>query len=144
MSEHPKQTIVRWFEEVWNKGWRQAIDEMLPPDCLIHDGSTSLKGPEEFKKYFDLMRSAFSEIKVTPEEAISEGAMVCLRWSVKMRHTGDGLGMPATGRNVQMTGISIVRFNDGRFAEAWQNWDMLGVMQQIQEAKPAKLYMQAP
>ncbi len=65
MSEHPKQTIVRWFEEVWNKGWRQAIDEMLPPDCLIHDGSTSLKGPEEFKKYFDLMRSAFSEIKVT-------------------------------------------------------------------------------
>jgi hypothetical protein len=43
-----------------------------------------------------------------------------------------------------MTGISIVRFTDGRFAEAWQNWDMLGVMQQIQQAAPAKLYMSAP
>lgn len=144
MSEQPKQTIVRWFEEVWNKGRRQTIDELLSPDCVIHDGNTSLKGPEEFKKYFDLMRSAFSEIQVTPEEAVSEGTLVCLRWSVKMRHTGDGLGMPATGRNVQMTGISIVRFAGGRFAEAWQNWDMLGVMQQIQQAEPAKLYMSAP
>jgi len=144
MSEHQKQTIIRWFEEVWNKGRRQAIDEMLPPDCIIHDGGASLKGPEEFKKYFDLMRSAFSEIQVTPEEVISEGALVCLRWSVKMRHTGDGLGMPATGRNLQTTGVSIVRFTDGRFAEAWQNWDMMGVMQQIQQAEPAKLNMQAP
>ena len=143
MSEHQKQTIIRWFEEVWNKGRRQAIDEMLPPDCVIHDGGTSLKGPEEFKKYFDLMRSTFSEIQMTPEEVISEGALVCLRWSVKMRHTGDGLGMPATGRNLQTTGISIVRFTGGRFAEAWQNWDMLGVMQQIQQAEPAKLYMRA-
>lgn len=117
---------------------------MLPPDCIIHDGGASLKGPEEFKKYFDLMRSAFSEIQVTPEEVISEGALVCLRWSVKMRHTGDGLGMPATGRNLQTTGVSIVRFTDGRFAEAWQNWDMMGVMQQIQQAEPAKLNMQAP
>ena len=144
MSEQPKQAIIRWFEEVWNRGRRQVIDELLSPDCVIHDGETSIKGPEEFKKYFDLMRSAFSEIKVTPEEAISEGAMVCLRWSVKMRHTGDGLGMPATSRILQTTGISIVRFTDGRFAEAWQNWDMLGVMQQIQQAEPAKLYMSAP
>jgi steroid delta-isomerase-like uncharacterized protein len=144
MSEQPKQAIIRWFEEVWNKGRRQVIDELLSPDCVIHDGETSIKGPEEFKKYFDLMRSAFSEIQVTPEEAVSEGPLVCLRWSVKMRHTGDGLGMPPTGRNVQMTGISIVRFTDGRFAEAWQNWDMLGVMQQIQQAEPAKLYMSAP
>jgi predicted ester cyclase len=143
MSEHQKQTIIRWFEEVWNKGRRQAIDEMLPLDCVIHDGGTSLKGPEEFKKYFDLMRSTFSEIQMTPEEVISEGALVCLRWSVKMRHTGDGLGMPATGRNLQTTGISIVRFTGGRFAEAWQSWDMLGIMQQIQQAEPAKLYMRA-
>ena len=143
MSEHQKQTIIRWFEEVWNKGRRQAIDEMLPPDCVIHDGGTSLKGPEEFKKYFDLMRSTFSEIQMTPEEVISEGALVCLRWSVKMRHTGDGWGMPGTGRNLQTTGISIVRFTGGRFAEAWQSWDMLGIMQQIQQAEPAKLYMRA-
>ena len=144
MSEQPKQTLIRWFEEVWNKGRRQAIDEMLPPDCVIHDGATSLKGPEEFKKFFDLMRSAFSEIQVTPEETISEGELVCLRWSVKMRHTGDGLGMPATGRNLTTTGISVVRFAGGRFAEACQNWDMMGVMQQIQQAEPANLYMTAP
>jgi hypothetical protein len=76
MSEQPKQAIIRWFEEVWNRGRRQVIDELLSPDCVIHDGETSIKGPEEFKKYFDLMRSAFSEIKVTPEEAVSEGPLV--------------------------------------------------------------------
>ena len=62
-----------------------------------------------------------------------------------MRHTGDALGMPATNKQLHTSGISIVRFKDGRFAEAWQNWDMLGLIQQITDAAaPAKVYMGEP
>ncbi|PYT18759.1 MAG: hypothetical protein DMG58_37555 [Acidobacteria bacterium] len=51
--------------------------------------------------------------------------------------------MPATGRNLETTCLSLVRFTDGRFAEACQNWEMMGIMQQIRQAEPAKLYMAA-
>src|SRR2546428_3291064 len=73
MSEHQKQTIIRWFAEVWNKGRRQAIDEMLPPNCVIHGGGTSLKGPDWFNKYFDLYAVCVFGDSVDAEEVISEG-----------------------------------------------------------------------
>ncbi len=85
------------------------------------------------KLFFNRLQSAFSDIRVTTHEAISDGDFVCLRWSATMRHTGDALGMPATHKQLHTSGISIVRVKEGRFAEAWQNWDMLGVTQQIRK-----------
>ena len=141
MSEHNKKMIIRWFEEVWNQEREEAIHEMLPADCIIHEGRSSAKGPAEFKLFFDRMRAAFSDIHVTCHETIAESDLVCLRWSVTMRHTGDGLGMKATGKQLQSTGFSMVRFANGRFAEAWQNWDMLGLMEQIGDTKPSAVYI---
>jgi predicted ester cyclase len=54
------------------------------------------------------------------------------------------MGMPPTGRTVHVTGITILRVADGKVIEAWQNWDMLGMMQQIQsEGKKAATYIGA-
>lgn len=44
---------------------------------------------------------------------------------------GDALDIPATDKTVHVTGISIVRIADGRMVEVWQNWDMLGILEQI-------------
>src|SRR5579872_3395735 len=101
----PKQMIVRWFEEVWNQGRREVIDELLAPDCVLHDGETDSTGPAGFKLFYDRLRAAFSDLRVTPDQVISEGDFVCLRWWVTMRHTGDGLGMPATGKHLSSTGM---------------------------------------
>jgi hypothetical protein len=67
-----KGTIIRWFEEVWNQGRRATIEELLLEGCVIHDGETDSQGPAEFKIYFDRLQAAFSEIRVTPGDAISE------------------------------------------------------------------------
>jgi steroid delta-isomerase-like uncharacterized protein len=143
MSDENTRVIVRWFEEVWNQGRREVIDEMLAPDCVIHDGPTAIQGPEEFKLFYDRMRAAFSDMRVTPHHGFSAGGYACLRWSVTMRHTGDNLGIPATGKAGETTGMCIVRLVDGRFAEAWQNWDMLGLMQQLTGGDTARVYMAA-
>ncbi len=136
-----KEMVVRWFEEVWNKGNREAIDEMLPAGAVIHDGPVSIVGPEEFKSYFERFQGAFSEIHVTVEELVGEGDLVCYRFSVTMRHTGDSLGMPATGKQLNTTGMAMIRFDGGQFAECWQNWDMLGLLEQIREGERSKTYM---
>jgi predicted ester cyclase len=121
----------RWFEEVWNRGRREAIAEMMTPACVIHDGATDSTGPEGFYPFFDRMKGTFSDIHVALEDTIAEDDAACIRWSCTMKHTGGGFGIPPTGRTIHVTGISILRASGGKIIEAWQNWDMLGMMEQI-------------
>jgi len=130
-----KEFAARWFEEVWNQSRREAIDELFPRDCVLHDGSSEYRGPDEFKRFYDALRTQLSDVRVTPLEAFSEGDMVCMRWSSTATHT-------ATGKPLQVTGISILRFKDGRFVEAWQNWDQYSLVQQLEESAP-KSFTQA-
>ncbi len=143
MSEANKRIASLWFEKVWNQGRKDAIAEMLAPDGVIHDGHETAKGPEGFYAFYDRMHAAFSDIHITIESTLAEGDDVCLRWSCTLRHSGDGLGLPATGKVVKTTGISIIRLADGKLTEGWQNWDMLGLMQQITEAPKARTYIAA-
>src|ERR1700682_4945149 len=143
MSEANKQLAKRWFEEVWNKGRREAIREILAPDAEIQESGEAIKGPEGFYPFFDRMQAAFSDIRVTFHNAIAEGDKVCLRWSCSMTHTGNGLGVPPTRKTLRTTGITVVRVANGKLVAGWQNWDMLGLMQQIKEEPMAATYMAA-
>jgi predicted SnoaL-like aldol condensation-catalyzing enzyme len=134
-KEAQRAFAARWFEEVWNKSRREAIDEMFPEDGVLHDGSADYRGPEQFKRFYDALRAQLSEVRVTPLETISEGDMVCMRWSSTAKHS-------STGKLLEVTGISILRFEDGRLVEAWQNWDQHGMLQQLEDAAP-KAFFQA-
>jgi len=131
MSNANRDLAVRWFEEVWNKGRREAIAELMAADGVIHDGETVSRGPEGFYGFFDQMHGTFSDMHLKVEKTIAEGDLVCVRWSVVMKHTGPGLGVPPTGKAVKTTGISIVRAAHGKLVEAWQNWDMFGLLEQV-------------
>jgi predicted ester cyclase len=143
MSEANKELGKRWFEEVWNQGRREVIREMLAPDALIQEGAEAVKGPEGFYPFFDRMQAAFSDIHVVIHDAIAEADKVCVRWSCTMKHTGRALGITPTDKSLQTTGISILRIANGKFVAGWQNWDMLGLMQQIKGESMAPTYMSA-
>jgi steroid delta-isomerase-like uncharacterized protein len=143
MSEANKALAKRWFEEVWNQGRREAIRELLAPDAVIQDGEEAAVGPEGFYPFFDRMQEAFSDHRLICHDFIAEDDMVCVRWSSTMRHTGNGLGVPPTNRTVQITGMSVVRIAGGKFVAGWQNWDMLGLMQQIKDEPVAPTYIAA-
>jgi steroid delta-isomerase-like uncharacterized protein len=144
MSETAQELGRRWFEEVWNQGRREAIAQMLSPDCIIHDGEIHSTGPEGFYPFFDRMSASFSELNVTVEDIVAQDNLACVRWTCTARHTGPGLGMVPSGRTVHMSGITIVRASAGKIVEAWQNWDMLGMLEQIQSAvRPAATYIGA-
>lgn len=144
MAETARDVGTRWFEEVWNRGRREAISEMLAPGCVIHDGATESIGPDGFDPFFDRISGSFSDIHVEVEGSIAEGDTACVRWTFTAKHTGGALGIPPTGKTVHVTGITILRVVDGKAVEAWQNWDMLGMMQQIQgHAKSAATYIGA-
>jgi predicted ester cyclase len=131
MTESERGLGQRWFELVWNQLRRDAISEMLPPDGVLHESGVDSTGPEGFYPFFDRMNATFSELQVKVEDSIAEGDRVCVRWSCRARHTGGGLGIDPTGVTIHITGISIFRVGGNSIVEAWQNWDMLGMLEQI-------------
>jgi len=143
MTQADANIGARWFEEVWNKLRRDAIAEMLADDAILHDGRDDVRGPEGFYPFFDRLCAAFSDLHVTVHDTIAQGDTVCVRWSCTMKHTGPELGFPPTGKALETTGITIMRVSGGKVSEAWQNWDMLGLVQQIQEQQPAATYIAA-
>jgi SnoaL-like polyketide cyclase len=65
MNEMEKSLAIRWFEEVWNKGRRAAIAEMIAPHGEIHDGVTDSVGPEGFYPFFERINASLSDLHIT-------------------------------------------------------------------------------
>ncbi len=133
MSEGNKNLVRRLFEEVWNKGNLQVTDDLFTPNYSHHDSSTPDvgRGPESEKKRATLYRTAFPDLRLTVEDIIAEGETVVARWSCRGTHKGDLNGIAPTGKRVNITGISIARFTNGKMSEGFVNWDALSLMQQL-------------
>ena len=144
MTDVDRGVGARWFDEVWNKGRRAAIAELLAPDAVLHEDDKDIVGPEGFYAFYDRLNAAFSDFRVTVQDTIAEGDRLCVRWTCSCKHTGDAMGMPATHKTVHVTGMSILRIANGRLVEGWQNWDMLGMLEQIQGLSRSATYVSAP
>jgi steroid delta-isomerase-like uncharacterized protein len=133
MSEGNKNVVRRLFEEVWNKGNLQVTDELFTPNYHHHDASTPDvgRGPESEKKRATLYRTAFPDLRLTIEDLIADGETVMVRWSCRGTHKGDLSGIAPTGKQINISGISVARFANGKMAEGWVNWDALSLMQQL-------------
>jgi steroid delta-isomerase-like uncharacterized protein len=131
MATDPKTLARRWFEEVWNQGQEAAISELMSPDGVVHGLGPDQHGPEGFKPFFKAYRDAFPDIQVTIESIVSEGDLAAVRWTAVGTHKGNGLGFPATGKRVELTGMAFLRAENGRLIEGWNNFDQLGMLQQV-------------
>jgi predicted ester cyclase len=132
----PPQTILhRWYDEVWNKGRIEAIDEMLDPNVIGHGlfdlNGNEIRRAEDLKAFCKSFRGIFPDIRVIVEDTVSEGDKVVALCTVKATHTGEGLAMSPTNRVVEFTGMCMVRVKDRRIVEAWNSFDFLSMMQQL-------------
>ncbi|HEY0171035.1 MAG TPA: ester cyclase [Pyrinomonadaceae bacterium] len=128
--------VRRWFEEVWNKGRAEAIDEMFDEEGVAHGltdegGAGALRGPAGFKVFQQKFREAFPGVEVVVDDAFSDGDKVAARCTVRARHEGDTLGFRATRRPVEFTGMTFARVRDGRIVEAWNNFDFMSMFEQL-------------
>jgi steroid delta-isomerase-like uncharacterized protein len=127
--------IRRWFDEVWNRGREEAIDELFDEEGVAHgladETGEPLRGASGFKPFFRRFREAFPEIEVVVEDTVSEGDRVAARCTVRGQHRGDTLGIKATDNPVEFDGICIVRIREGKIVEAWNNFDFMSMFQQL-------------
>lgn len=129
MSEEQNKAVVRrFFEEVWNHGKEDVIDEIFAPTVLFNGQSITR---EALKRALAGRRTAFSDIHVTVEDQVAEGEKVSTRRTWRATHRGPYRGVAATGKRVTWTQISVVRFSQGRIVEDWAVADEVGILQQI-------------
>jgi steroid delta-isomerase-like uncharacterized protein len=127
--------VRRWFEEVWNSGRADAIDELFAEEGVAHgltdESGAELRGPAHFRTFHSRFREAFPDIEVVVEDTVSEGDKVAARCTVRGRHRGDSLGFKATDSPVDFTGMTFARIRDGKIVEAWNNFDFMSMFQQL-------------
>lgn len=131
-TEANKALAQRWLEEVWNKGDLRLIDELVAPDYVLHDPTRpGLKGRAGIRESIAMFRQAFPDLTFIVEDQVAETDKIVTRYTVQGTHLGPLMGIAATGKQGTITGIDIYRISNGQIAEAWSNWDTLGLLQRM-------------
>ncbi len=121
-----KAVAMRVFNEIFNQGKFQVADEIYASDFQNHGlhQTMDLKTDQE---WVHAEKKAFPDLRITVEQMVAEGDKVAMLWIFRGTHTGSGYeGLPPTGTNVEVRGITIWRFVDGRIAEEWSSFSETG------------------
>lgn len=129
-SDANKELAKAFFEEIWNKGDESAIDRFVSEDTVGNDPKFGV-GRESFKVQWRKWRVAFPDIHFSVEELIADDEKVVTRWKLTGTHLGEYLGHPATGKRVDVDGVSIDRLNGGMLISGFDAWDSLKFRQQL-------------
>jgi len=130
--EHNKEVTRRFSAEVWGEGNAALADELIAPDLVEHTPFPApIPGLEGHKQVLAMFRSAFPDLKVTVDDVIGEGDLTYLLWHGDGTHTGNMMGIPATGKKVHVTGMDILKFQDGKIKERWAEIGAFSLMQQL-------------
>ncbi|MEU4165789.1 ester cyclase [Streptomyces sp. NPDC026665] len=122
--------IRGFFEMLGAPGELPPLDGLMAESYHDHDPANEqdTMGLDAIRREMEMWRGGF-DFTFTIDDQIAEGDRVCSRWTWSGTHTGDFMGIPASGKQVSMTGTTIFRCNeDGKIAEGWWEYDRLGLM----------------
>lgn len=121
MSDENKEVVRRFNIEVIQNGSEADFRALMAPDFINHAAPQGMpNGPDSMWNTFqNVLRPALSNLTVTIHDQIAEADRVTTRKTISGVHTGTLMGVPATGRDVAISVIDIVRVEDGRYAEHW-------------------------
>jgi steroid delta-isomerase-like uncharacterized protein len=132
-----KEMAQRWYSEVMSEGKTEVIDELCAPDFVDHDPlpgtSADLAGLKDFVAQ---IRAAFPDMQMTADDLIVEGDRLAIRSTMRGTHEGDFMGIPGTGKKVEVSNYDFVRFENDRAAEHWGTIDSAALMEQLGVGPP--------
>ena len=131
--ERNKAILRRVWDDAWNEGRLDVIDEIFHPDVVDHGQAPGLtkQGPEGAKEAVMQFRTPVPDLHITVEDMLAEGDKVLTRWTARGTQTGQLGPIPPTGKRAELHGMTVNRLVDGRIIEAWDNFDWLGLMRQL-------------
>jgi predicted ester cyclase len=128
MNAEEMKALGRRIAQAWNEGNLKIIDEVYAPNFVNRFNG---EDREKLKHGIVAVRTAFSDLHITLDDSIVEGDKLVFRWTLRAAHTGEYLGVPATGNPIEVRGIHIGRFENGQIVEEWSRGDDLGLLRQM-------------
>ena len=130
----------RLFEEVFNKGNLNALNEILANNVVVYDTAlhNGKGGLREFKEAQVNYHHAFPNMKIKIDDIFGTEDKVFVRWTGTGTHKADLQGIAPTNENVKVTGISINQYKNNKITEIHTQWDRLGLLEQIGQIEPAE------
>jgi steroid delta-isomerase-like uncharacterized protein len=134
-----KDTIRRFWEEVFNRRKFELIDNLFTEDYVYHGAAgQDLRGREGLKQFLTMYVNAFPDLRAEVEDVFGEGNKVVSRAMCRGTHKGPLMGMPPTGKQIAIRVICTNLFIGDKIAEDWELPDLFGMMQQLGMFPPQK------
>jgi steroid delta-isomerase-like uncharacterized protein len=124
------KAVVRECYAAAASGDAARLDEILEPGFVIH-APEDHSGVDGLLAMVEPVKAGLPDLKVTIDAQFADGDYVTTRFTARGTHDANLFGVPATGRGVELSGITVSRCVDGRIAEEWELVDALGCLQQI-------------
>ncbi len=132
MSTEENKALARRAWEIVSPDNLDLIEEVYAPDLVWHEPDQDIRGYDQAKQFVSTFFAAMPDINITVEDLIAEGEKVVSRYTIRGTHQGETEEFgPPTGRQMQLEGITIHRFEDGKIVEEWERYDNLSVLQQL-------------
>lgn len=134
-----KQLVRRFIEIGWGTGDERVFDECLDRNCHRHLSGAVSSGQTDAKLALALVHIGIPDMQVTIEQLFGEEDMVVVRSVTRGTHKGEYVGVPPTGRSVEIAAVDLYRIANGKIVESWHNVDELGLLRQLGVARgPSK------
>jgi steroid delta-isomerase-like uncharacterized protein len=132
MSTEENKALARRSWEIVSPDNLDLIEEVYASDLVWHEPDRDIRGYEQAKQFVSTFLEAFPDINITVEDVIGEGDQVVSRYTIRGTHQGETEEYgPPTGRQMELEGITIHRFEDGKIVEEWERYDNLSALQQL-------------
>ncbi|HEY94730.1 MAG TPA: ester cyclase [Dehalococcoidia bacterium] len=132
MSLESNKAVVLREIDFWNGHDAEKIDEVYADDYVGHEINGSHGGSrDQVKQGAVAIFAAFPDVHLTADAIIAEGDKVVKLWTGRMTHKAEYMGIPATGKEIVVTGCNVFRIVDDKIAECWAHTDSLSMMQQL-------------
>ncbi len=132
-TEVNKMIVQNYFEQVWNNGRLDYLDECLAEDVVEYPEQQipGLNGRDSLKASIGGARESLPDIEITLRDLIAEGTKVATRYTMTATHQNEFMGVPATGKQLTVKGAAIYHLAGGKIFEIWNFLDTLGLLQQL-------------
>jgi len=112
----------------------EAFD-LYSADYIYHGpGGQELRGRESIRHLWELFLAGFPDLRSTVDDVITSDDRLVLRWTLRGTQAGEFLGVAPTNRQIILPIIEIFRVRDEQLVEAWDQYDRLHLLEQIQAA----------
>ena len=134
ITEKNKAVVRRFNQEVIAEGNLESFSELMDERFVNRSAPEGMNnGPDGMIYFFnEILRPAMPDVRVTIHQQVVEGDLVTTRKTIGGTHTGTLLGIPATGRGINIDVIDIVRVKDGKYFEHWGITSLPEVLSQLQ------------